>query len=48
MTKSKRCSHEKCNKKLKLISFDCKCGGCFCSEHRYMSSHNCPSIDDKK
>ena len=24
-SKQKRCSHEKCNKKLKLIVFDCKC-----------------------
>ena len=46
--KIRRCSHEKCNKKLKLISFDCKCGGSFCSEHRYTSSHNCPTLEDKK
>jgi predicted nucleic acid binding AN1-type Zn finger protein len=47
-SKQKRCSHEKCNKKLKLIVFDCKCGGSFCSEHRYTSSHNCPTLEDKK
>ena len=43
-----RCSHESCKKKLKLISFDCKCGGKFCSVHRYMNSHNCPCIEEKK
>ena len=37
-----------CNKKLKLISFDCKCGGKFCSNHRYMNSHNCNIINEKK
>ena len=46
--KIRRCSQEKCNKKLKLISFDCKCGGSYCSEHRYTSSHNCPTLKDKK
>jgi len=44
----KRCSYEKCNKKLKIISFDCRCGGMFCPEHRYTSKHNCPSLEDKK
>ena len=43
-----RCSYEKCNKKLKLITFGCKCGGEFCLEHRYTSSHNCPSLNDKQ
>ncbi len=41
-----RCSY--CNKKLKLIVFDCKCGGKFCSKHRYMNSHECVIIDEKK
>jgi len=44
----KRCSYEKCNKKLKLIYFECKCGGEFCSEHRYTSKHNCSSLIDNK
>ena len=48
MNNVKRCSYEKCNKKLKIISFDCRCGGKFCPEHRYTSKHDCPSLDDKK
>ena len=43
-----RCSHESCKKKLKLISFNCQCGGNFCPLHRYMNSHNCPCIEQKK
>ena len=38
------CSHIKCKKKLKLISFDCKC----CSQHRYLNSHNSPLLQVKK
>jgi predicted nucleic acid binding AN1-type Zn finger protein len=31
-----------CSKKLKLaMSFECRCGGVFCSSHRYFDSHNC-------
>ena len=45
---TERCSHINCNKKLKLISFDCKCGGKFCLEHRYTTSHNCPLLQQKK
>ena len=41
-----RCSY--CNKKLKLINFDCKCGGKFCSSHRYMNAHQCKLIDNMK
>ena len=40
-----RCSF--CNKKLKLISFSCKCEGKFCSEHRYTHSHDCKNIIEK-
>ena len=36
-----------CNKKLKLISYSCKCGGSFCPKHRYTHTHNCPSQDKK-
>ena len=43
-----RCSLEGCNKKLKLITFNCNCGGNFCSEHRYTTSHNCPLLEEKK
>jgi predicted nucleic acid binding AN1-type Zn finger protein len=31
----------KCNKKIGLIFFDCKCTGKFCSLHRHIESHNC-------
>ena len=31
----------KCNKKIGLISFECKCKGTFCSLHRHIESHNC-------
>ena len=44
----KRCSFEGCNKKLKIISFGCQCGGEFCPTHRYMNAHNCPNIKNKK
>ncbi len=37
-----------CNKKLKLISYSCKCGGSFCPKHRYTYTHNCPSLNKKK
>jgi predicted nucleic acid binding AN1-type Zn finger protein len=30
-----------CNKKLGLISFSCRCGGTFCTEHRLDVAHNC-------
>ncbi|KAL3308874.1 Candidapepsin-3 [Cichlidogyrus casuarinus] len=31
-----------CRRRLKLMPFDCQCGGQFCSEHRYTDKHNCP------
>ena len=45
---TERCSCEGCKKKLKLIHFDCQCGGKFCSTHRYMNAHNCPLIQKNK
>jgi hypothetical protein len=31
-----------CNKKLKIsLAFECKCGGFYCSKHRYSDSHKC-------
>ena len=30
-----------CNKKYGLITFICRCGGKFCTIHRYTDSHNC-------
>lgn len=35
----------KCNKKLGLIPFNCKCGKFFCSSHRYSFSHDCTFND---
>ena len=40
-----RCSF--CDKKLKLISYSCKCQGQFCVKHRYTHTHNCKSLDKK-
>ncbi|CAF0769997.1 unnamed protein product [Rotaria sp. Silwood1] len=39
--KRNRCSWETCNKKLGLTGFNCRCGGQFCSLHRYANEHNC-------
>ena len=44
-TKKNKCSF--CNKKLKLITYDCKCGLKFCSECRYPEIHKCININDK-
>ena len=30
-----------CNKKYGPIPFECKCGGKFCTKHRYTDSHDC-------
>lgn len=30
-----------CNKKVGLLGFECKCGGNYCSSHRYNTDHNC-------
>lgn len=35
-----------CSKKVGLTGFQCRCGGTFCSMHRYMDSHQC-SFDYK-
>ena len=37
------CCKQKCN----LIRFDCKCGGVFCSVHRYAHMHKCNYIETK-
>ncbi len=36
-----------CKQKCNLIQFDCKCGGIFCSIHRYTHSHNCSYIETR-
>ena len=47
MTEKKmRCSH--CRKKLKLISYSCKCGGVYCPQHRYTHTHNCTHYEKIK
>ncbi len=40
-----RCN--KCNKKLKLTAFKCRCDHFYCDAHRYSSCHDCP-FDYKK
>lgn len=30
-----------CNKKVGLTGFGCRCGGLFCSTHRYSDMHSC-------
>ena len=34
-----------CKQKLRLICFNCQCGGVFCSVHRYTHSHKCEFIE---
>jgi predicted nucleic acid binding AN1-type Zn finger protein len=41
-SKSERCHHLQCKKKLKMMSFTCKCGLNFCVAHQNPHSHNCP------
>ncbi|KAM0831641.1 hypothetical protein ACQ4PT_065400 [Festuca glaucescens] len=36
-----------CKKKVRLLGFACRCGGTFCSLHRYADGHAC-SFDYKK
>lgn len=43
--KTPKCSF--CKQKLTLIRFTCKCGGTFCSVHRYTHSHNCEFTEKK-
>ena len=39
-----RCAFEGCNKKVLSIYVKCKCGKSFCSKHRSLNSHKCPSL----
>lgn len=39
--KLNRCSWATCNKKLGLTGFQCRCGGQYCSLHRYANEHQC-------
>uniref|UniRef100_A0A0E0LV80 AN1-type domain-containing protein n=1 Tax=Oryza punctata TaxID=4537 RepID=A0A0E0LV80_ORYPU len=36
-----------CRKKVGLLGFECRCGGVFCSLHRYADKHGC-SFDFRK
>jgi len=36
-----------CNKKLKIISYSCRCEGQFCDKHRYTHTHDCKSLQKK-
>ena len=36
-----------CKKRLTLVNhFICKCNHTFCSQHRYIETHNCPKMKD--
>lgn len=37
--KANRC--HQCNKRVGLTGFACRCGGLYCSEHRYDNAHGC-------
>jgi len=37
--KANRC--HSCKRKVGLTGFDCRCGGKFCSDHRYSDAHHC-------
>lgn len=43
--KKNRC--QMCRKKVGLTGFECRCGGLFCSLHRYSDKHEC-SFDYKQ
>jgi len=43
---SNRCTH--CNKKVGFLGFACKCGGNFCSTHRFYEDHSCVKLDEIK
>ena len=32
---------KKCNKKVGLTGFTCRCGGLYCGNHRYAEEHSC-------
>lgn len=43
--KKKRC--QSCNKRVRLLGFECRCGHVFCGDHRYPEKHSC-TFDYKK
>jgi len=40
-TKTNRCAHESCKKKLTLTDFACRCEARFCAAHRFPQDHAC-------
>lgn len=41
-TKKKRSNRcKECRKKVGLTGFSCRCGGLYCSIHRYSNEHEC-------
>ena len=45
LEKKKRC--QSCNKRVRLLGFECRCGYVFCGDHRYAEKHSC-TFDYKK
>ena len=46
LTKTNRCSHSDCKRKLMLTDIMCKCDKRYCINHRHPESHSC-SFDYK-
>ena len=36
-----RCNFPECNKKLRLIDLECRCGKKFCQQHKFPEEHKC-------
>lgn len=41
ITKSNRCSHAECKRKLMLTDITCKCEKRYCISHRHPETHSC-------
>lgn len=39
--KKRRCAVKDCKRKIGLTGFECRCGGLYCSLHRYANTHEC-------
>lgn len=40
-SRSNRCTHPDCNKRLMLSNVACRCSLRFCNKHRHAETHNC-------
>ena len=40
-SKTPRCAHPECKKKLGLLGFECRCKNQYCGAHRAAEEHNC-------